>query len=411
MTAERSARASRAARPPAGHPETRILVVNDHLGWENQISGVTRLFEMWAAHLPPDRYRVAVCILGQPSPLANGLRRCGCPVLYLPKRKYDPSTLYALTRLVSRERIDVLHLQGYRGTTFGRLAARLAGVPSLIHFHDTSTNYPAVQKLSDRLLGRMGDAHLAVSRSVRRCWAARVGLAEERIRVLYNCAPLYDFRCPSLARVRESRIRLGIPPDARVVGSVTRLFPEKGTRYLVEAMPHVLARCPDAWCVVVGDGPQRRELEALTRRLGIAGRVHFLGYREDVEPVLAAFDVNVLASRFEGGSPLPVLEAMAMERPVVATDLVEIVEDGVTGLLVPPGDVARLGEAVVAVLTDPVLAGQMASRARRAVERFDVKPYVAELGEVYDALVARRSSDRSPRLRRTGQARWRRLDS
>lgn len=387
MTATADAKESSTVRGAAATGKTRIMVVNDHLGWGNQVHGVTRLFEMWVSYLPKDRYEVVVCILNRASDLGRGLQERGSRVIFLPKGKYNPATAQALARLVRQEKIDILHLQGYRGMAFGKLAARMTGIPTVIHYHDTSDNYPLVQKLSDWVLGRSGNAHLAVSRSVRACWAARARLPEERIRVLYNCASLSEFRAPTPEEIAESRRSLGIPRGARVVGSVTRLFPGKGTRFLVEAAPRVLERYPDTWFVIVGDGPQRADLEAIADASGLGERIRFLGYLEKVGPVLAGFDVKVLTSCVEGGSPLPVLEAMLMAKPVIATDQVEILEDGVTGLVIPHGDADLLADSIIFVLSHPELAARLGRAGQAAAAKFDVRHYMEELGRIYDSLL------------------------
>lgn len=367
--------------------KTRILVVNDHLGWGNQVHGVTRLFEMWASYLSKERYEVTVCILNAAGDLGTEFKERGNRVIFLPKGKYDPTTALTLARLVRREKIDILHLQGYRGMAFGKIAAAITGVPTVIHFHDISNNYPLVQRLSDLVLGRYGSVHMAVSQSVRTCWAARARLPEDKVRVLYNCASMSEFREPSPQEVVESRRQLGIPTKARVVGSITRLFPGKGTKVLLEAAPRVLEQCPDTYFVIVGDGPQRGEMEALAGALGIGEHVKFLGYVERVSPVLAAFDVKVLSSSIEGGSPLPVLEAMAMCKPVIATDRVEILEDGFTGLVIPPEDAGLLADRIVSVLSNAELSSRLGKAGQQAAARFDVRHYVAELGRIYDSLL------------------------
>lgn len=379
-------------KPTPGSTRTeklRVMVVNDHLGWnDQQVHGVTRLFELWVSYLPRDRYEIVVCILNHASALGRGLKERGGRVIYLPKGKYDPTTALALARLVRRERIDILHLQGYRGMAFGKIAAAMTGVPTVIHFHDTSTNYPLVQRVSDLVLGRFGSVHLAVSESVRACWAARAHLPVEDVRVLYNCASLSEFREPSLQDIEESRRRLGIPEGAKVVGSVTRLFPGKGTRVLIKAASRVFEKCPDAFFLIVGDGPLRADLEAMVAAAGLSKRFRFLGYLERIGSVLTAFDVKVLTSCLdEGGSPLTVLEAMSLAKPIIVTDKVEILEDGVTGLVIPSGDADLLADRIITVLSNTELSSRLGRAAREAAAEFDVMRYVEKLGRIYDSLV------------------------
>lgn len=375
--------------PPPDSP-LRILLVNDHLGWDRQIHGVARLFELWASHLDPRRFSVSVLILRPGNALGAMFEDRGIPIRFLGRGRYDPLTLVDLVRIIREERVDVLHLQGYGGSTFGRLAAFLTGRPALVHFHDTTPNYPFVQHVADLALRGRAQAYLAVSESARDCWARRAGLPPERVRVLHNCLDVEGFRALAPEKSQAARERLGIPPGAPVVGTVTRLFEEKGTRTLIEAAPRVLERHPDLHLVVVGDGPLRGELEKLAATLGLAERVRFTGFLPDVAPVLGTYDAFALTSWFaEGGCPLPVLEAMAMGRPLVVTEIVDILRDGEDALVIPPRRPDLLADRLLMLLDDPALRGRLVDRARQRVAAFDVRPYVRELGALYETLARR----------------------
>jgi glycosyltransferase involved in cell wall biosynthesis len=366
-----------------------VLLLNDHLGWGNQVHGVTRLFELWARHLDGARYRASVCVLRHQPALAAALLAAGVPVTFLGRGRYDPLTLSSLLRLMRSEGVSLVHAQGYGGATFGRLAGRVARVPVIVHFHDTTPYYPLPQRLADRLLGRLTSRYLAVSETVRAWWAARCGLDPAEVLVLPNCTSLERFRPPTAAEAGEARRALGLADNAPVVGTVTRLFEEKGTRFLLEAIPSVLKARPDTRFVIVGDGPLREALKARAEALEVGGRVVFTGYRADVSRCLAAFDLFVLTSQFaEGGAPLPVLEAMAMEKPVVVTDLVEIVEDGVSGLRVPRRDPVALAKAIVSVLAKPEEAARLAARGHAVARAHDAPAYVERLQAVYDSVFA-----------------------
>ena len=136
--------------PPAS--ALRVLLVNDHLGWDRQIHGVARLFELWASHLDPKRFSVSVLVLRPENALGAMFKERGIPIRFLGRGRYDPTTLVDLVRIIREERVDVLHLQGYGGSTFGRVAAFLTRTPALVHFHDTTPNYPLVQHVADLAL-------------------------------------------------------------------------------------------------------------------------------------------------------------------------------------------------------------------------------------------------------------------
>ncbi len=183
-----------------------------------------------------------------------------------------------------------------------------------------------------------------------------------------------------------------IDAEAPIVGVVARLEAEKGHRTLLEAWPLVLAAVPNAWLLVVGEGSERDSLEAQADILGISERVVFTGRREDVPAVTAALDVSVLPS-YREAQGLSVLEAMALSRPVVASavgGIPEMIEDGVSGLLVPPHDCEALAAAIVRLLTDHPLADTIARRGHDLVhERFCVELMVKSVSDLYDEAALR----------------------
>lgn len=369
------------------------MVVSDHLGYGDQIHGASRLYRLWAKHLDPERYELTICILRKKSHLSRPFEEDGTRLAFLGKSKYDPTALIGLLRLVRREKPDLLHVQTYESTTLGRLVRAITGVPVLVHFHDTNPWYPLVQRIADRLLGRFTDGYLAVSNSARDCWAPRCGVDPASVAVLQNCVSLEEFAPADPSEVARQRSALGIDPAWRVVGTVARLFEGKGVRYLLEAAPMVLQSFPNTLFLIVGDGPMRRELESLSDRLGIRERVVFLGFVEKVASVVCTFDLEVLTSSAEG-SPLTVLEAMAMARPIVATTVFEIIEDGVTGLLVPPRNPELLAEKIVYLLGQGEVAARLAQNARAVAEAHDVRHYVRKLEKIYDSLLATRRNGR-----------------
>jgi glycosyltransferase involved in cell wall biosynthesis len=173
---------------------------------------------------------------------------------------------------------------------------------------------------------------------------------------------------------------------------VARLEPEKGHRTLIDAWPVVLASHPEAWLLVVGEGSERNSLEAQAASLGISERVVFTGRREDVPAVTAALDISVLPS-YREAQGLSVLEAMALSRPVVASNvggIPEMIEEGVSGLLVPPGDCDSLAGAIVRLLSDHPLADMLAKRGHDLVhERFCIELMTGSIEALYDEMAVK----------------------
>lgn len=270
----------------------------------------------------------------------------------------------------------------------GVRAAWLAGVPAIV---GTAQLYLAPDN-GRRPLLTLGLYHriIAVSEEVRRRYQAELGVPARTLIVVPNA-----IRVPAAVPLRDAALRAKLVdgrPDF-VVLTPARLHPQKGHTYLLQAA----ALVPDATFVLAGDGPLRAALEAEARNLGVAGRCVFLGERRDIPALLAAADLFVLPSLFEG-LPVSVLEAMAAERPVVGTAIGgtdEAVESEATGLLVPPRDPAALASAIRRLQADPALARRLAVAARaRVAGEFTAEATARQVMRIYDELLAGTSGGR-----------------
>lgn len=336
-----------------------------------------------------DRARWApVVVVPSDGAVAERCRTLGLPTHVIPLpglRCPGPAVVrggLALRRLVRAAGAALLHANGSRAMLYAGLAGRLAGRPVIWHLRIAEPD-----PLLDWMLSRLASRIIATSDAVRarvRRWPE----AYARSSVVPNGIDLEAFvPAKDPASVRDA---LGLGPGARVVGSVGRLVRFKGHRYLLSAFARLRERYPESGLVIVGDGPERSRLEADARALGIAGDVRFTGHREDVADLLAIMDVFVLPSLGEHFGRV-LLEAMALERPVVATaagGVPEIVEDRVTGLLVAPADAGALAEAVAALLADPVRARDLGRAGRRRVaERYPLARHAAEVEAVYEEVL------------------------
>ena len=248
--------------------------------------------------------------------------------------------LWRLTRLMRQRRIDAVVTVGTGGDKmfWGRLAGWLAGVPvicSALH----STGLPDHVELPNRLLAPLTDAFIAVAEPHGRYLAAHEGCPAEKIRVIPNGVDVERFHPRWPNRALQARIGAW-SAETPVAGIVAALRPEKNHEMFLYVAALVRLKLPAARFLVVGDGPQRAKLEALANSLGIAEAVRFLGTRSDVPELLSLMDVVVLSSHMEA-NPICLLEAMASEKPVVATrvgSVTETVLEGRTGYLVAAGD-------------------------------------------------------------------------
>src|SRR6185369_16914568 len=204
--------------------------------------------------------------------------------------------------------------------------------------------------------------------------------------------PLDEFAPVAPEVARAARRALGVAEDAVVVGTIGRLNEQKGHRYLVEAAAALLPSRPKAQVVIVGDGDQMDALRAQAAGLGLASRVTFAGHRADVPALLGAIDVFAISSTYEG-TPLALFEAMAAGKAIVSTAVDgcrEVLEEGVTALLVPPRDGAALAAALGRVVDDAARRCSLADNAGKASTRYDIRTCVAGMEALYDVVLAER---------------------
>jgi glycosyltransferase involved in cell wall biosynthesis len=384
----------------------RILHLIEDLG----SGGAERLLFVNLARLDRDRFSGMVCHLyDRALHWRQPIEDLGYPVLSLRLRSLRdvPRGVARLLRILREHPVDVIHTHLYGANLVGRIAGAIAGVPVVSSLHNPDYE-PAVLKDNPALspakiwvlnrLDRLSSAlarpyFVAVSEYVKQSGVTHLGIRRERATVIYNPIDVQAFRPDADTAAAGARLRteLGFEAGDPVLLSVARLDPQKGLRYLVEAMPSIVAEFPRAVAVVVGGGAPGAQpaLEALAGALGMGAHVRFAGVQADVKPFLEMCDVFVLPSLYEGMG-IALVEAMAMERACVAsrtTAIPEVVEDGVSGVLVPPADPAELARAIIALLRDAALRARMGGEGRRiAVARFDVSRNIALLEAVYGGI-------------------------
>jgi glycosyltransferase involved in cell wall biosynthesis len=309
---------------------------------------------------------------------------------HLLSSKCDLRVLPRLWRLMRIPRADAVITVGAGDKMFwGRLAARLAGVPviaSALH----STGWPDGVGRLNRLLTPITDAFIAVADAHGRHLADIEGFPEHKVRVIYNGIDANRFAPREAAATRALRSELGIPQDAPVVGILAALRPEKNHELFLAGARRILAELPAAHFVVVGDGPKRAELESLAAELDVAHAVHFLGTRSDVPEVLAACDLVALTSHNEA-APVSILEALGTGVPVVASNVGSVREtvlEQKTGRLFPAGDVEAYATAALDLLRNPAERRRLGAAGRElVVERWSlaamVRGYEDLIEEIY----------------------------
>jgi glycosyltransferase involved in cell wall biosynthesis len=342
--------------------------------------------------LNPARYDVRVVSLSHGSSVRR-LQRAGIEASVIDEPD-DRLAVLALAEDLATFEPEIVHNHMYRAEVVGTKAALHLGEkgcrrPAVISTVHSSRVRCVEDRETLRQLTPLMDRLIVVSSAIEQKIADE-GRRSVPISLIYNGVDLqrYNHQQPCCTLHEE----YGIDADAPIVGVVARLEPEKGHRTLLDAWPLVLAAVPNAWLLVVGEGSERDSLEAQADILGISGRVVFTGRREDVPAVTAALDISVLPS-YREAQGLSVLEAMALSRPVVASavgGIPEMIEDGVSGLLVPSHDCDALAAAIVRLLTDHPLADTIARRGHDLVhERFCIELMVQAVSDAYDEAALR----------------------
>ena len=359
--------------------------------------GAEKIILRTAARASPDRLRITVCCLRGADDKAFdvGVRAAKMGIDYcevVVRSKFDRSVIPALQRIVRERKIKILHAHGYKPVYCASRLARLEGIIPLStshgwtghHWRERFLYYPA-----DRLIIRTFPMAIAVSSQIRDV-LLRWGCRPERIRVILNGIDPSTFHPdPSVAsRVRDS---LGVAPGDVVLGSVGRLEPQKRFDILLGAMKLLLPRRPELRLFIAGDGSLKCKLLKQIRRLGLGDRCRLLGHRSDIAELYQGFDVMVQSSDYEG-TPTVVVEAMALQIPIVATDAggtTELVDDGIHGLIVPPRNPDALARAIEKTIDNrEKTVGRVVAARKRVENELSFDSRMLALERVYRDLIS-----------------------
>ena len=353
-------------------------------------SGAEKQMVLLARGLPRDRFRVEVAALTRLGPLEAELVEAGIPVTSIGKRhKVDPLALVRLVRFLRAKKFDVVQTWIYAADTYGRVAARRAEVPVVVTAEMAVDVWKGrSERAVDRFLSRWTDRVVGNSQAVVDFYQ-KVGIPPDKLAMIPS--GIADDEPPPEVDPARVRREFGFAADAPLALFVGRLAEQKGVADLLSAIDILQHVRPDLRTLIVGDGPLRGRLEATARAFCLTGsrRALFLGHRADVPRLLAACDVLVLPSLYEG-LPNVVLEAMRFRKPVVATaapGTTEVVVADQTGLLVPIKNPPALAQAIRRVVADPALARRLGEAGRTRVElEFGVDRMVDRFAALYEVL-------------------------
>ncbi|RJQ60349.1 MAG: glycosyltransferase family 1 protein [Desulfobacteraceae bacterium] len=308
----------------------------------------------------------------------------------------DLLALVELTLFLKKNRYHIIHTHNSKAGFIGRLAGKLASVPIVVHtvhgfsFHDQEPFWKRKLLLNlERIASRWCDRMIFISQPLID-WGLRERVARiDKIVKIYSGIELEKFRLASEGETNRLRKKWGIALDEAVIGIVSKLWEGKGHAVLIRAFSEVSKHLPNSKLVIVGEGDLKNELESLSSAIGMNGRVLFTGFQANVRDLLACFDVAVLPSFFEGMGRV-LLEAMAMEKPVVGTrvgGIPDLIDDGVNGFLIEPANVMQLSSSILRILNDKDLARQMGRAGRKKIQAvYSAEYMVRAIDDVYRRL-------------------------
>lgn len=390
---------------------TNILYVieNEFFG------GGERAFAQLINGLDKDKYEVYVACLPRSSGLTPELfveeiQGAAQIVPFDLRNQFNLWNIFRLIRIVKEKKIGLMHSQGARADFFARIAARLAKVPIMISTiampvegYDVHLLKKIIYVFLDRFSERFVDRFIVVSEKLKKTLIYKHKINPEKVVTICNGIEVDEYK-PNAKEVRSSReghvaqrgrqesgVRreFALARDVPVIGAIGRLVWQKGFEYLIEAVPEVLKEYPDARFLIVGEGPLKDKLKVKSGELRVEDNVIFTGFRSDIKEILSAIDILVAPSLLEG-FPMITLEAMAMAKPIIATNIDGITEqitDGIEGILIEPKSASAISEAVKHLVDNPDYARLLGRKAREKVVRdFSVHKMITETIKIYETL-------------------------
>jgi len=293
--------------------------------------------------------------------------------------------IFRLRKFLKEHPVDILHFND-TGCEPPVMAARLAGIRHILGtLHVIPSEDKAKLDWVRRLIeyGSMHALHetISVSKAVKIAWMKRTRVRSRKIHVIYNGVDLTKFRLPNPTEIRVLRNSLGIKDNQRLVAVPARLHPMKGHKYLLEAIPKIKSQVPDVKFLFIGDGPLKEELISQAKATNILEDILFLGFRKDIYDLMAISELVVLPSVALEALAYVLIEAQALSKPVVATNfsgLPEVVQNGITGLLVLRGSAEALSKAILELFNDQEKAKKMGEAGRKRVERLFTQEQMLE---------------------------------
>jgi glycosyltransferase involved in cell wall biosynthesis len=356
------------------------------------IGGLERVVMELCRHVDPSLYRLSICCIGERGPLADVMEAEGVEVIVCQNQSRAAKYMRGLelAKLFRDHRVDLIHSHHTPALIDSTIGARLTRRP-LVHtdhgkLYPTSWRWRMLEQTASRFAARV----VAVSECSRRDLVERQGIASGKVDVIYNGL---DLKPPRSAPLDSLRRELGASPSDFIIGTAARLEEQKGLELLLDAARQALQVEPRLRIVIVGGGTREAALREYAQSLGIESRVLITGYRIDAVTLMSAFDCFVQTSHWEA-MPMALLEAMALQKPVIATavgGVPEVVKDGQTGFLLQGREPAVLADLIVGMVRDETAARAMGEAGRqRYRDQFTSERMIARYEDLYGRVLRHR---------------------
>lgn len=352
------------------------------------IGGMERQLLTLVSNLDREKFDIDIVYFQGDGHLKSEFESLGCRVKkFNVTGPWDISIYPKLYSHIKRKEYDIIHTHSLKADLWGAIVGSLTRTPLIIStVHNNEERLlgnPFVRFLEKRVIGRVDNTIVIVSDGVGRFLMEKAGISKDKMKRVYYGMDASDVE---IDKDKDIRQEFGIDGDAPLVGCIGRLTEQKGHIYLIQAAKNIVENFSEVKFLIVGKGELERSLKKLVRDSGLDSNFIFTGFREDVYSIIDKLDLVALPSLWEGFG-LVLLEAMAMGKPVVATNvggIPEIIQDGETGILIPPRNPDALADAIIKLLKDKGLTQRMGEAGRRRVkENFQAARMTKEIEHIY----------------------------
>jgi len=381
------------SQPLSMQPKRNIL----YLTLNSSIGGTEIMILTLSKNLNREKYNPVICSLVGDGTLIREASNCGITAYDLKMRgPFDVTIIFKLLRLINKERIHIMHTYLYHTNILGRVMGWVTRVPVIISTQRSTDPWRKwYHRALDRITARLCDVIISNSIAGKERLIKKEKIKEDKIIIINNgIEKAFPCDMPMLHRLKE---QCGILADSPVIGTVSNLKPAKGLRYLLQAFKYISEKNNKAKLVIVGYGELYNELEQYAEDLGVLHNVRFTGFQSNAIDYISFFDVFVISSLWEG-TPVSLLEAMSLGKPVVATDVggvAEVVKSGEDGVLVKPRNARLLADTIIEIMSNKTMRKELGENAARKIEqKFNTVDMVKNTEVLYESIINKKKTQK-----------------